>query len=393
MVRAVTAPAQTVAKSVTGSGVLMRALLFKPALWRAMAAKVLDKRYPARALSLHLVSLREPERRSGFERLKVRMAGICGTDLSLLYGRSSPVLSSLFSFPAVLGHEVLAELGGVRVVVNPLLTCLERGLPDCPACARGEDHLCHNIAEGNFAPGMLGYCTDLPGGWSERMLVHRERILPLPEDVPDERAVLAEPMAVALHGIRSAWSYDWPNEILVVGAGTIGLLAVRMLRVMGFGGAVHVLARYPKQAELAKALGANQVHRSVQEAQQAVRSKRYRGLLRSVSYRGGFEGVIEASGTGRGLQEASWSVGEGSKVLLLGAPGVALQDFSPYWFREVKLVGSYAYSWDDFAQTVKLLPEVGAVETLVTHSFALEAWPEAIRTAVGRNSIKVVFKP
>ncbi|MCV4697663.1 alcohol dehydrogenase catalytic domain-containing protein, partial [Escherichia coli] len=89
---------------------------------------------PARALPLRLTALPEPERPEGFERLKVRLSGICGSDLALLYGKNSPSLSPMFSFPAVLGHEILAELGGVRVVVNPVLSCLERGLPDCPAC-------------------------------------------------------------------------------------------------------------------------------------------------------------------------------------------------------------------------------------------------------------------
>jgi threonine dehydrogenase-like Zn-dependent dehydrogenase len=103
--------------------------------------------------------------------------------------------------------------------------------------------------------------------------------------------------------------------------------------------------------------------------------------------------VVEASGSPAGLQEASWAVREGGRVLLLGAPATAFHDFSPYWFREVGLIGSYAYGWDDFAQTVGLLPEMSGVEQMVTHQFALEAWPEAIKTAVRRRGVKVVFRP
>ena len=80
-------------------------------------------------------------------------------------------------------------------------------------------------------------------------------------------------------------------------------------------------------------------------------------------------------------------------MLLLGAPATAFHDFSPYWFREIGLFGSYTYSWDDFAQTVKLLPELEGLEALVTHRFPLEAWPDALQTAVRRRGIKVVFKP
>lgn len=410
MQTSVTAPtSQALTRFGADSRVLMRGLLFTPSIPRYAAAKLLGKRYPSRALSLQLTTLPEPERPQGFERLKVRLSGICGSDLALLYGKQAPTLSGMFSFPAVLGHEILAELGGVRVVVNPVLACLERGLPDCPACARGDDHLCFNVAEGNFSPGMLGFCKDLGGGWAQRMVAHRERIFPIDESVPDERAVLTEPAAVVLHGLRQAWGEDkprsspeihhtiwrmhWPAQILVIGAGTIGLLAVKMLRVLGFEGPLWVVARHPRQAELARQFGANQVFPSTQAAQQAAGARRYRGILGATSWRGGFEGVVEASGSPKGLQEASWAVQEGGRVLLLGAPATALHDFSPYWFREIGLAGSYAYSWDDFAQTVKLLPEMGGVEAMVTHKFGLEAWPEAIKAAATRRGIKVVFKP
>lgn len=403
----VTAPAtQSLTRQVAGSQVLMRGLLFTPSIPRYAAAKLLGKRYPPWALSLHLATLPEPERPPGFERLKVRLAGICGSDLALLYGKQAPTLSGMFSFPAVLGHEILAELGGVRVVVNPVLACLERGLPDCPACARGDDHLCFNVAEGNLGPGMIGFCNSLGGGWAQRMVAHRERIFPIDEQVPDERAVLTEPAAVVLHGLRQAWGrgqlpgsgpetqrMDWPAEILVIGAGTIGLLAIKVLRVLGFEGPLFAVARHPIQAELAQLLGANQIFPSTRAAQQAAGARRYRGILGATSWRGGFEGVVEASGSPAGLQEATWAVREGGRVLLLGAPATAFHDFSPYWFREIGLIGSYAYSWDDFAQTVKLLPELNGIEAMVTHRFGLEAWPEAIKAAVTRRGIKVVFKP
>lgn len=412
----VTAPAtKSLAQSSLGSQMLMRGLLFTPSIPRFAAARLLGKRYPTKALSLQLATLAEPERPSGFERLKVRLSGICGSDLALLYGKQSPALSGMFSFPAVLGHEIVAELGGVRVVVNPVLACHERGLSDCPACAKGDDHLCFNVAEGNYAPGMTGFCKDLGGGWAQRMVAHRERIFPVDEQVSDERAVLSEPAAVVLHGLRQVWhkgttdpsgrtpgpdglllpthAMEWPAQILVIGAGSIGLLAIKMLRILGFDGPLFSVARHSRQAELARLFGASQVFPSTKAAQQAAGARRYRGILGAISWRGGFEGVVEASGSTGGLQEASWAVREGGRVLLLGAPAAAFHDFSPYWFREIGLFGSYAYSWDDFAQTVKLLPEMKDVELMVTHKFGLEAWPDAIKTSITRRGIKVVFRP
>jgi threonine dehydrogenase-like Zn-dependent dehydrogenase len=371
----------------------VKALTYWPSIPRFVAARVLGKRYPPRLLPLRLTSLPEPEARLGFEQLRVRLSGICGSDLALLYGKNSPALSPFFSFPAVLGHEILAELGGVRVVVNPLLSCLERDLPPCPACGRGDDHLCQNVSEGKLSPGMVGFCRDLPGGWAERILVHRGRIYPIAEGIPDRRAVLAEPLAVVLRGIQRSLASSWPREILVIGAGTIGLLAIKTLRLLGFTGPLHAVARRTRQAELARALGATYLHPSIKAAQEFAGAKRYRGVLNSMAWRGGFAGVIEASGNPSALQEASWATEEGGRLLLLGAPGQALHDFSPYWFRDIRLFGSYTYNRAEFAQAVQLLPEAEGIEGLVGEPYALEAWPQAIEVASHRKGVKVVFKP
>ncbi len=371
---------------------LMRALVYTPSIPKYLAARLLGKRYPARALPLRLAVMPEPVPPPGFERLKVRLCGICGSDLALLYGKNSPVLSPFFSFPAVLGHEVLAELGGVRVVVNPLLTCRDRGLPECKACAGGNEPLCQNVAEGNLSAGIIGFCHDLPGGWSQRMVAHKDRLVQVQSGVPDERAVLAEPLAVVVRGLRQGFLGGWPEKMLVIGAGTIGLLSVKALRLLGFSGELHVVARRARQAELAKGLGASQVHGSAKAAQQVV-AKRYRGMLGTSGWRGGFGGVVEAAGSPAALQDASWAVEEGGRLLLLGAPGASLHDLSPYWFREIHLTGSYTYSREDFAEAVRLLPEAVGLEALVSASYPLAAWPEAIRAAATRKGVKVAFKP
>ena len=163
----------------------MKALVYTVSIPRYLLARTLGKRTPLGLLPLRLREIPEPEPPEGWEKGKVPLSGICGSDLAALLGRGSPRLAAFSSFPAVLGHEIVAEVGGVRAAINPLLTCRERGLPLCPACEKGEDALCQNVAEGNLAPGMmLGYHRDLPGGWGERIVVHPSRVYPLPGDVP-----------------------------------------------------------------------------------------------------------------------------------------------------------------------------------------------------------------
>ncbi|GLV47283.1 alcohol dehydrogenase [Thermus sp. LT1-2-5] len=361
----------------------MKALLYTPSLPRFLAARLLGKRFPKGLLPLTLSEVPLPER-EGFVRVRVRLSGVCGSDLALLYGKSPPSISPFFSFPAVLGHEILGEYEGSLVAVNPLLACADRGLPPCPKCQKGEEGLCQNVAEGAFAPGMLGYNRDLPGGWGEWVLARPERLYPIPDGVPEERAVLAEPLAVVLRGLEKL--RPWPEEILVLGMGTLGLLAVRLFRALGYEGKVLAVAKYPHQAEKAKAFGADEVYGSAKEAL-AARARRYRYLLFE-GHRGGYPGVVEASGSGKGFREALTLAEEGGRVLLLGAPGLELVDLSPFWFKEVGLLGSYTYTRKDFAQAVALLPELKGLEGLVGGVFPLERWKEAL-SARG----KALFRP
>lgn len=361
----------------------MKALLYTPSLPRFFAARVLGKRFPKGLLPLSLTQLPLPERQ-GFVRVRVRLSGVCGSDLALLYGKSPPSISPFFSFPAVLGHEILGEVEGSLVAVNPLLTCADRGLPPCPKCQEGEEGLCQNVAEGSLAPGMLGYNRDLPGGWGEWILARPERLYPIPAHVPEERAVLAEPLAVVVRGLKKL--KPWPKEVLILGMGTLGLLALKALRALGFSGKVYAMAKYPHQAERALAFGADGVYGSAKEAL-LERAKRYRHLLFE-GYRGGYEVVIEASGSGLGFRQALTLAQEGGRVLLLGAPGLDWADLSPFWFKEVGLVGSYTYSPEEFAQAVGLLPELKGLEGLIGGTFPLEAWPQAL-SAKG----KALFSP
>jgi threonine dehydrogenase-like Zn-dependent dehydrogenase len=189
---------------------------------------------------------------------------------------------------------------------------------------------------------------------------------------------------VVLRGLNKL--RPWPEEVLVLGMGTIGLLAVRLLRTLGYGGKVFAVAKYPHQAQWARAFGADAVFSSAKEALEA-RARGYRYLLFQ-GYRGGYPAVVEASGSGRGFREALALAREGGRVLLLGAPGLDWADLSPFWFKEVGLLGSYTYTREEFGEAVALLPELPGLEGLVGGVFPLEAWPQAL-AARG----KALFRP
>jgi threonine dehydrogenase-like Zn-dependent dehydrogenase len=354
-------------------------------------------------------------------RLRPQLAGICGSDLALLTGRASPILSPFASFPAILGHEVVAvvdEAGstagmqaGERVVVDPVISCLVRGLDPCQACRDGMPALCLHAADGDLSPGMLiGYCHDLPGGWSTSMLAHASQLHRVPDAVSDETAVLAEPLACGLHAVLGTPPAP-DRPVLVVGGGTIGLGVVMALSQEQPAADITVVVRHRLQASLAERLGASRVvvdrhgdgpGRAAAEVTGAVG---HRPIVGASVYTGGFDLVYDCVGSAASIDASLRATAARGRVVLLGTAGKLRQlDLTLAWARELRIIGSYVYGREaslvgaphtiDHLLSRLALPDAPPVAELVTHRFELERWREAMAAALGRGrhaSVKVAF--
>src|SRR5439155_9125427 len=118
---------------------------------------------------------------------------------------------------------------------------------------------CDRVTVGNVAPGLqTGYCTDTGGGWGGMLVAHRSQVHPVPDGMTDSRAVLVEPLACAIHAALRARPEPGAS-VLVVGAGTVGALAVLALREFTGAGRIVVAAKHQAQADLARQLGATEV--------------------------------------------------------------------------------------------------------------------------------------
>ena len=132
--------------------------------------------------------------KAGWVILRNRLCGLCGSDLSLLRGAESFLLEPYASFPAILGHEVVAEIEWAppdspwqkadRVAIEPVLCCQVRGLPPCRFCAQGKYNLCESFTQGPMAPGViLGLNRDAGGGLAEFMTAHPSQLVRLPDEL------------------------------------------------------------------------------------------------------------------------------------------------------------------------------------------------------------------
>lgn len=360
--------------------------------------------------------------------LRPILAGICGTDTALLSGKASPMLEPWSSFPAVLGHEIVArierlavvpqnsgapELGeGERVVVDPFLHCVVRGLDPCPNCQAGLTSACRNATQGRLAPALImGTCRDLPGGWSERMVAHPSQLFRVPDEIIDDVAVLVEPLSVAVHAVlRSPPAHG--ESLLIIGGGTIGLCVLAALRLLNFDVHVTLLARHGFQRELALRFGADEV----------VSSDRDAALRLAVTHRGarmhkptlgravpdwGFDWVCDCVGTPASLDDGLRTARPGGTFVLLGCAREAPHlDWTLVWSRELNVRGSCGYGVERFEgrrlHTFQLVMELMRrhpeypLRAMLTHRYPLTAYREALRAAFRRSesgAIKVVFAP
>lgn len=344
-------------------------------------------------------------------RIEPVLSGICGSDLGLLTGRSSPYLGPLTSMPFVLGHEVvgrtLDELPGLprgsRVVIDPVLRCAARSLPACPACLEGDTCRCDRITTGGLAAGLqTGFCADTGGGWSRRMLAHASQLHPVPDPMPDEIAVLVEPLACAVHAVRRV-PISPGASVLVVGAGTVGLLTLLALRKLTAAGEVHVIAKHRHQADRARELGATQVigaDGAVRAIRRSTGALLVEPELGEDYLLGGMDLAFECTGASGGLNTALRSLRAGGTVVASGMPAGGV-DLTPLWFRELRLVGAYASAIGeepgkgDFPEAIALAT-AAPLDGYVDMKYPLDQWRDAVdhAAAAGRlGTIKVVFAP
>ncbi|MGI9060577.1 MAG: zinc-dependent alcohol dehydrogenase [Ktedonobacteraceae bacterium] len=359
---------------------------------------------------------RQPLPAANWVRVRNVLAGICGSDLHLIFVDGdfniapAAIPSHSRSYP---GHEVVGEVievgdevttlrVGDRVVLKNGPNCVTAGIqPLCRSCAAGNYSLCER---GNL-PGPQPF----GGGWSEEMLLHEQQLFRVPANINDMQAVLLEPSAVAVHAVLRHLPQAG-DHILIIGAGTIGLLILQAIRALAPAVEVSVLARHAFQVEQAARLGAQIIYPqdSYKEVQRLTGGQLYQGMFGNQMVLGGYDVIYDTiANKGTTHDSLRWTRAGGTVVMV----GVSLHrmrhiDLTPIWYQEVNLIGTLAQgmeTWplgtDERASTFDITAELIqqnrlSPEKLITHSFALSDYRNALLTATrkGNNrAIKVVF--
>ncbi len=346
----------------------------------------------------------------GWHRVRTRLAGICGSDLSLVEGHASLYFDDWVSFPFVPGHEVVGELGdGTRVILEPVLGHAARGFaPPFDGAAPGDGDDYAHLATGHLEPGIqTGFCCSTGGGWAPEFVAHESQLHRIDDDLADERAVLVEPFAGGIHAalltaptVASRQDRDRPAIVAVLGAGTMGLAAIAGLRRYVPDVQIVVGARYPHQRQFATAYGADVVV-APDELPRAVR--RLAGChVIGGQLSSGAHATIDAVGTSDSITTCLGLTRPRGRVVLLGMPADVHLDLTGLWHRETELKGAYTYGTETLTDGRRVRTFDLAIETvaavqaehLLSATYPLSGHVDAIAhaaTAGRRGAVKIAF--
>jgi 2-desacetyl-2-hydroxyethyl bacteriochlorophyllide A dehydrogenase len=302
--------------------------------------------------------------------IHVSHVGICGTDLEILDGKLGYYQSGMAHYPIVPGHEssgTVVSLGprvdgfseGDRVVVE----CIQ-GCGECIDCARDEAIRCRDRRE----VGVIGH----DGACAEYFITRARYAHRVPETLTLAQAAITEPLAVVMKGVRRLGSFpngDRPRRCAVIGAGTIGHLAARVLSMRG-----HSVTIFDRERErLSQLDGSIVTSQSLENLQQ-------------------FEWLIEVTGSQPVLSSLLNQAPTGATLLLLGLP-YSDQNFN---FESIvafdrSIIGSVGSSGADFEEALATLSKIDTAPFLRA-CYPLNEFEKALIVARSKNVLKVVLK-
>jgi threonine dehydrogenase-like Zn-dependent dehydrogenase len=290
--------------------------------------------------------------------------------IAMIDGNIGPKLGYHPTFPLILGHEMLARVVatgehvrnvavGDRVVSGCHITCRT-----CRWCLNARSMLCEKRK-------VIGLEVD--GMFAERFNLPGINVVTMPNDVPDKLAALAEPFAVAAHGVELA-KVMRGERVAVVGPGSIGQLAVGALT----GHDVTVVGRAQDRSQLERCqrFGARQV----------LTREEASGL------EGAFDVVLETAGAGAAVSLAVRLAGRGGRVICLGVPtDDATFSSGDLALSEKSIVGSRAYDLSTWRNVPKMLAAAARLEEIVSHVLPFEEHKRAVELIEARHASKVLL--
>lgn len=309
--------------------------------------------------------------------IKIKKSSICGTDVHIYKWdnwaqKNVPV-------PLVVGHEYVGTVAstgsevhhlkiGQRVSGEGHLVC-----GHCRNCRAGKRHLC---------PNTVGIGYHKAGSFAEYFVLPASNVFPIPDDISDDLAAIFDPFGNAVH---TALSFDLTGEdVLITGAGPIGIMAVAICRHVG---ARHVVITdiNPYRLELAKKLGATRVVNVMEE--------KIEDVMKSIGMTEGFDVVLEMSGAESAFQDMLRVTRNGAKIALLGIPSKDIAiDWNKVIFKGLELKGIYGREmYETWYKMTSMLQSGLDLSPVITHRFHIDDYQKGFDAMLSGQCGKVIL--
>jgi len=351
--------------------------------------------------------------------VKTFLGGICATDLHMASLSISPFASIIDSpgNPSPMGHEMVGKVTstgkevthlkeGDRVVYYPAYSCEILGFKPCASCRNGNLENCYcltGVGDGSDREKMYGGEGGF-GGWGgggfcEYLTGFEKQFYKVPQNIPDEAAVLVEPFSVALHAaVRNLPSKD--QTVVVIGAGTIGLMIVAALRSLGSSCRIMTLARYPFQASEAKKLGADEAlvehdrNSLYQRVAELTDGRLFKPILGKQAIFGnrGPDMIFDSIGTESSIDDGLHLIRSNGRIVIIGQAYAKTKkiDWSIQTWKEIEIVGTLMYGMEPYKKKIMhcfdlalhlLQQNPDMFKGIVTHTFPIDEYRNALNTA------------
>ena len=341
-----------------------------------MQMRALVKTAPGPGLSLEEVP--EPAPGVGEVKIQIRKMAICGTDLHIY--QWDEWAASHVPVPIVIGHEfrgVIAEVGdgvagfqvGQRVTGEGHITC-----GTCRNCRAGRREYCRNH---------ISVGVSRPGAFAEYLVIPAENAYMVPSHISDDTAAILDPLGNATH---TALNFDVVGEdVLITGAGPIGVMAVAIARHVG-ARFIVVTDTNDYRLELASAMGADLVVNVSRDSIEPVMSQ--------LGMTEGFDVGFEMSGAEKALDQTLATINHGGKIAILGIPSGAMRlDMNDIVFKGLAIQGIYGRRiFDTWYKMASMLQSGLDISAVITHRYPVEQFEQAFATLGTGLSGKVLLE-
>ena len=327
---------------------------------------------------LTLADVEVPEPGPGEVRIKVKQVGICGTDLHIY--NWDKWASSTIPVPMVVGHEFVGHIDALGEDVKGLkLNQRVSGeghiiCGTCRNCRAGREHFCRET---------IGVGVNRTGAFAEYLVLPQHNIYPIPDNVSDDFAALLDPYGNAVH---TALGFDLVGEdVLITGAGPIGLMAAAICR---HAGARHIVVSDVNENRLALAeqMGAS--------AGLLVGRDEITTVMQKLGMSEGFDIGLEMSGAGNALDDMIEALNNGGQIGLLGLfkDRVSL-DLNKAIFKGLRFKGVYGREmFDTWHKGLSMLQSGLDISPVITHKLPFENFEEGFAALNQGGALKVLLQ-